>query len=194
MRLILLLYRHFGEWNDNFKEGVRERLIAPRLFPFIPRYFPANNLRTSAANPTIPCSRQSDLAFPLRPASGRGRWVLSLFQRRPGRLLLLPSRFRNSVLKNLKFALGREGGNREGMTRRFDGAFDLQQIIWYVFYRFPKSEKEISQISRLLDIAKKSMIPEFNVDGNLPEGIHSVSEKEFLDLFTTSSARRKWLG
>jgi predicted nucleotidyltransferase len=38
------------------------------------------------------------------------------------------------------------------------------------------------------------MIPEFNVDGNLPQGIYSVSEEEFLDRFTTHSARRKWLG
>ena len=38
------------------------------------------------------------------------------------------------------------------------------------------------------------MIREFNVDGNLPEGIHSVSEEEFLDHFATSSARRKWVG
>jgi predicted nucleotidyltransferase len=41
---------------------------------------------------------------------------------------------------------------------------------------------------------KKAMIPEFNVDGNLPEGIHSVSEEEVLGHFATSSARRKWLG
>jgi hypothetical protein len=38
------------------------------------------------------------------------------------------------------------------------------------------------------------MIPEFNVVGNLPEGIHSVSEEEFLNRFATHSARRKWLG
>jgi hypothetical protein len=38
------------------------------------------------------------------------------------------------------------------------------------------------------------MLPEFNVDGNLPEGIHSVSEEEFFDRFATYSARRKWLG
>jgi len=38
------------------------------------------------------------------------------------------------------------------------------------------------------------MIPEFNVDGNLPEGIHSGSAEEFLDRFATHSARRKWLG
>jgi predicted nucleotidyltransferase len=60
--------------------------------------------------------------------------------------------------------------------------------------RLPKSDNEISQISRLLDIVKKAMIPEFNVDGNLPEGIYSISEEEFLDHFATSSARRKWLG
>ena len=38
------------------------------------------------------------------------------------------------------------------------------------------------------------MIPGFNKDGNLPEGIYSVSEKEFLDYFATNSSRRKWLG
>lgn len=38
------------------------------------------------------------------------------------------------------------------------------------------------------------MVLEFNIDGNLPEGIHSVGEEEFLDLFAASSARRKWLG
>jgi hypothetical protein len=37
-------------------------------------------------------------------------------------------------------------------------------------------------------------IPEFNKDGNLPEGIYSASTEEFLDRFTTNSARRKWLG
>jgi len=46
----------------------------------------------------------------------------------------------------------------------------------------------------LWEFVKKVMIPEFNVDGNLPEGIYSVSEEEFLDRFTTHSARRKWLG
>ena len=38
------------------------------------------------------------------------------------------------------------------------------------------------------------MIPEFNKDGNLPEGIYSASEEEFLDRFATNSSRRKWLG
>jgi hypothetical protein len=38
------------------------------------------------------------------------------------------------------------------------------------------------------------MIPEFNVDGNLPEGIHSFGEEEFFDHFATQSVRRKWLG
>ena len=31
------------------------------------------------------------------------------------------------------------------------------------------------------------MIPEFNVDGNLPEGIHSFGEEEFFDHFATQS-------
>ena len=38
------------------------------------------------------------------------------------------------------------------------------------------------------------MIPEFNIDGNLPEGIHIADEEEFFDRFATGSARRKWLG
>lgn len=38
------------------------------------------------------------------------------------------------------------------------------------------------------------MIPEFNIHGNLPEGIHIADENEFLSRFCTSSARRKWLG
>ena len=38
------------------------------------------------------------------------------------------------------------------------------------------------------------MIPGFNKDGNLPEGIYSASEEEFLDRFATNSSRRKWLG
>lgn len=37
------------------------------------------------------------------------------------------------------------------------------------------------------------MIPEFNIDGNLPEGIYITSEDEFLNRFGTGSARRKWL-
>ncbi|MBS3919633.1 MAG: hypothetical protein KG012_12200 [Deltaproteobacteria bacterium] len=41
---------------------------------------------------------------------------------------------------------------------------------------------------------KKLVIPEFNIDGNLPEGIHSVDTEEFLNRFSTYSARRKWLG
>ena len=38
------------------------------------------------------------------------------------------------------------------------------------------------------------MIPKFNIDGNLPEGIHIADENEFLNLFASGSARRKWLG
>lgn len=38
------------------------------------------------------------------------------------------------------------------------------------------------------------MIPGFNKDGNLPEGIYLAGEEEFLDRFTTDSSRRKWLG
>ena len=38
------------------------------------------------------------------------------------------------------------------------------------------------------------MIPEFNIDGNLPEGIYMTNEDEFLNHFSTGSARRKWLG
>ena len=38
------------------------------------------------------------------------------------------------------------------------------------------------------------MIPEFNRDGNLPEGIYIATIDEFLNRFATTSARRKWLG
>jgi len=38
------------------------------------------------------------------------------------------------------------------------------------------------------------LIPEFNTDGNLPEGIYTADEKEFMDRFCVHSARRKWLG
>jgi hypothetical protein len=38
------------------------------------------------------------------------------------------------------------------------------------------------------------MIPEFNKDGNLPEGIYIVDEDAFLKRFGIGSARRKWLG
>ncbi len=38
------------------------------------------------------------------------------------------------------------------------------------------------------------MIPEFNTDGNLPEGIYTTHEEEFLNRFGAGSARRKWLG
>jgi hypothetical protein len=38
------------------------------------------------------------------------------------------------------------------------------------------------------------MIPEFNKDGNLPEGIYFVGEAEFFKRFCSISARRKWLG
>ena len=38
------------------------------------------------------------------------------------------------------------------------------------------------------------MIPEFNIDGNLPGGIYTANEDEFLNRFATGSARRKWLG
>ena len=38
------------------------------------------------------------------------------------------------------------------------------------------------------------MIPKFNIDGNLPEGIYPTDEVEFMNRFCTGSARRKWLG
>ena len=38
------------------------------------------------------------------------------------------------------------------------------------------------------------MIPEFNKDGNLSEGVHYVEEAGFLEHFCSTSARRKWLG
>jgi len=38
------------------------------------------------------------------------------------------------------------------------------------------------------------MIPEFNSDGNLPEGVHLATEEEVLLRFATTSGRRQWLG
>ena len=38
------------------------------------------------------------------------------------------------------------------------------------------------------------MIPDYNIDGNLPEGIYLFEEEEFINHFSSSSARRKWLG
>jgi len=38
------------------------------------------------------------------------------------------------------------------------------------------------------------MIPHYNQDGNLPEGIHVASEEELLTEFSAGTARRKWLG
>jgi len=38
------------------------------------------------------------------------------------------------------------------------------------------------------------VIPEFNKDGNLPEGIHLANMEEFLNRFASGSPRRKWLG
>jgi len=38
------------------------------------------------------------------------------------------------------------------------------------------------------------MLPAFNSDGNLPEGIHLATEDEVFARFATSSARRQWLG
>jgi hypothetical protein len=38
------------------------------------------------------------------------------------------------------------------------------------------------------------MLPEFNTDGNLPEGIHKATEDEIYSRFAFTSARRKWLG
>ena len=38
------------------------------------------------------------------------------------------------------------------------------------------------------------MLPEFNQDGNLPEGVHRATEAEVLSRFATTSAQRKWLG
>lgn len=37
------------------------------------------------------------------------------------------------------------------------------------------------------------MLPEFNDDGALPEGVHQATESEVLDRFAGGSARRKWL-
>ena len=38
------------------------------------------------------------------------------------------------------------------------------------------------------------MLPAFNQDGNLPEGIHVATEDEVFARFATPSARRQWLG
>ena len=38
------------------------------------------------------------------------------------------------------------------------------------------------------------MLPAFNADGNLPEGIHRATEDEVLARFATTTARRQWLG
>jgi hypothetical protein len=38
------------------------------------------------------------------------------------------------------------------------------------------------------------VLPPFNADGNLPEGIHQASLTEVLARFGVGSARRKWLG
>ncbi len=38
------------------------------------------------------------------------------------------------------------------------------------------------------------MLPAFNQDGNLPEGLHQANEQEVLARFATSSVRRQWLG
>jgi len=38
------------------------------------------------------------------------------------------------------------------------------------------------------------VLPPFNQDGNLPEGIHPATEHELFSRFATASARRAWLG
>jgi predicted nucleotidyltransferase len=38
------------------------------------------------------------------------------------------------------------------------------------------------------------MLPAFNHDGNLPEGIHLATEDEVFEHFAAPSARRQWLG
>jgi len=38
------------------------------------------------------------------------------------------------------------------------------------------------------------MLPAFNHNGNLPEGIHLATEDEVFERFATPSARRQWLG
>lgn len=37
------------------------------------------------------------------------------------------------------------------------------------------------------------MIPAFNREGNLPEGVYAAGEEEFLNRFGAGSARRRWL-
>jgi len=38
------------------------------------------------------------------------------------------------------------------------------------------------------------MIPDYNLNGNLPEGVYLIEENEFINHFGSYSARRKWLG
>lgn len=38
------------------------------------------------------------------------------------------------------------------------------------------------------------MISDYNIEGNLPEGIYVVAEEDFFNHFASTSARRKWLG
>jgi hypothetical protein len=40
----------------------------------------------------------------------------------------------------------------------------------------------------------EDMLPAFNSDGNLPEGIHCATLEAVLERFSTTSARRQWLG
>ncbi len=40
----------------------------------------------------------------------------------------------------------------------------------------------------------EGMLPAFNSDGNLPEGIHRATAEEVFGRFATTSARRQWLG
>ena len=37
------------------------------------------------------------------------------------------------------------------------------------------------------------MLPAFDSNGNLPEGIHAVGEDDFMALFGVATARREWL-
>ena len=57
------------------------------------------------------------------------------------------------------------------------------------------SEPELSvYVCATVGETAESMLPAFNQNGNLPEGIHVVTEDEVFARFATPSARRQWLG
>src|SRR3972149_5986081 len=60
-----------------------------------------------------------------------------------------------------------------------------------------KYRKMVSLVQERLDRKESKLLSQskhFKKDGNLPEGVYSAGEEEFLDRFATNSSRRKWLG